>query len=71
MEPRPRSGVSALGNDRRSTVEGFILQLRDNGYTANQIIGVANEILDFVIKDLKQRVPSTTAPADNGTHQGQ
>ncbi len=71
MEPHARSNVSALGSDRRSTVRGFILHLRDNGYTANQIIAVANEILDFVINDLKQRVPPAAGLGHDGAHKGQ
>ncbi|QRN99573.1 hypothetical protein JRI60_11370 [Archangium violaceum] len=61
----------AKSHNSESTVRGFILQLRDNGYTAQQIIAVANEILDFVINDLKQQVPPAAGLESDGTHKGQ
>ena len=44
----------------------FFNQLRSSGYTSNQIIGVATELIDLVTSDLKEssgvRAAVTQAP---------
>ncbi|PTL79025.1 hypothetical protein [Vitiosangium sp. GDMCC 1.1324] len=62
MELRARNDTSTSGKD---AVRGFILHLKDNGYTAYQIIAVANQILDIAIHDLK-RQPSPATDLENG-----
>lgn len=37
----------------RSLAQTFFEQLRSGGYTQNQVIGVAGELLDLVREDLK------------------
>ena len=35
----------------------FFGQLRANGYTSNQIIGIATELLDLITSDLREGSP--------------
>jgi hypothetical protein len=54
-----------LSTDQKGTrilARTFFTQLRAAGYTQNQIIGIATELLDLVSEDLKAaRAPATAA----------
>lgn len=41
----------------------FFNQLRGSGYTANQVIGVASELIELVTEDLKQADKPVVAEA--------
>lgn len=38
-------------------------ELRGNGYTANQILGLSTELIDLVTQDLREASVSAQAPA--------
>ncbi|MCI0569770.1 MAG: hypothetical protein L0Y66_03395 [Myxococcaceae bacterium] len=56
-----------MSTDQKGTrilARTFFTQLRASGYTQNQVIGIATELLDLVSEDLKSaRTPSESAPA--------
>src|SRR5262249_52048740 len=58
---------SPLSTDQKGTrilARTFFTQLRASGYTQNQVISIATELLDLVSEDLKAaKVPAESAPA--------
>ncbi len=43
----------------------FFAQLRTGGYTPNQILDIATELIDLVTNDLKDVKPAESAPPDS------
>ncbi|HEX8908847.1 MAG TPA: hypothetical protein VF805_06570 [Anaeromyxobacteraceae bacterium] len=41
-------------------------ELRGNGYTANQILGLSTELIDLVTQDLRDASAAAQAPAQQG-----
>ncbi len=58
MEARiPKNPEASLSTDQKGTrilARTFFTQLRESGYTSNQIIGVATELLELVTENLKE-----------------
>lgn len=57
-----------MSTDKRGTkilARTFFNQLRGSGYTSNQIIGIATELIDLVTCDLRDndKAPPADAPA--------
>ena len=66
----PQLEDTTLSTDKQNTrilARTFFNQLRSSGYTPNQIIGMATELLDLVSEDLKVKniaVPANEARQD-------
>lgn len=61
-----------MSTDKRATkilARTFFNQLRASGYTSNQIIGVATELIDLVTCELRDADKVPTAPPADG-HEG-
>jgi hypothetical protein len=53
----PKNPEASLSTDQKGTrilARTFFTQLRESGYTSNQIIGVATELLELVTENLKE-----------------
>jgi hypothetical protein len=66
-----------LSTDQKGTrilARTFFSQLRASGYTQNQVIGIATELLELVTEDLKshkgQAPTAVSAPAQDWRHVG-
>jgi hypothetical protein len=50
-----------MSTDKKGTkilARTFFAQLRQGGYTANQILDIATELIDLVTNDLREEKPS-------------
>ena len=62
-----------MSTDKRGTkilARTFFNQLRASGYTSNQIIGIATELIDLVtceLRDTEKDVPSEATPKESVT----
>jgi hypothetical protein len=55
-----------MSTDKRGTkilARTFFNQLRATGYTSNQIIGIATELIDLVTCELRDEKPAPEQPA--------
>ena len=64
MAQRVYSGT-AMSTDKKGTkilARTFFAQLRAGGYTPNQILDIATELIDLVTTDLKEVKPEGATP---------
>ena len=64
--PSGRFKTRIMSTDKRGTkilARTFFNQLRATGYTSNQIIGIATELIDLVTCELRDEKPSPAQPA--------
>lgn len=57
-----------MSNDKKGTkilARTFFAQLRAGGYTPNQILDIATDLIDLVTTDLKDVKPADGANAEN------
>ena len=57
-----------MSTDKKGTrilARTFFAQLRTGGYTPNQILDIATELIDLVTNDLKEPKPVDGAQPDN------
>ena len=57
-----------MSTDKKGTkilARTFFAQLRAGGYTPNQILDIATELIDLVTNDLKEPKPVEGAASDN------
>jgi hypothetical protein len=51
----------------RILARSFLKQLRANGYSTSQVIGVATELIDLVATDIREGDKDPMAPTARGT----
>jgi hypothetical protein len=56
MNPTTQTPDELFRNRNRSVARAFYRQLRNEGFTHQQIIELSTTLLDFVTEDLKDRV---------------
>jgi hypothetical protein len=62
--------VSTDQKGPRILAHTFYAQLRASGYTPQQVIGIATELLDMVTDDLKSNAKQDVPPAASEVSQG-
>ncbi len=56
-----RAFMSTDKKNSKAAAHTFFAQLKEGGYTANQVLAIATELIDLVTTDLKEAKPSVVA----------
>jgi hypothetical protein len=64
--PDLAGGASGRANERSTKIlaKSFYRQLRENGYTHNQVVTMASELISLVTQDIRQGGPAGAPPAN-------
>ena len=64
---QPSASGNALSNERSTKIlaKSFYRQLRENGYTHNQVVTMASELISLVTQDIRQTPGSTGGSSAN------